>query len=296
MSERIISGLRFESPVMVGAGPIKLPEQVLEIAKSDSSAIIVGSITIEERAGNPGVSYHAEKDYRFSLNSKGLPNPGLEYYKKHLPEIAQIAHSSGKPLIVSAAGFSPDEYVVLAGAILNGGADGLEINLGCPNVWGKDGHQKRIASFDQDLTGEILQKVESEVGREAWTSVKLSPFSDPSQLEVISKIISRSELVKAVTTTNTFPNAFAFREGDTPAIDPASGLAGLSGSAMKPIGLGQVKQFRSLLPPAIAVIGIGGVSTKQDVDDYLNAGATIVGITTAYVNFGPSIFSQVKSE
>lgn len=295
MHERInIAGIHLEAPVMNGAGPVKLPEHVLELARSDAAAIILGSITVEERLGNSGTTYFTDSNKGFSLNSKGLPNPGLVYYEKHLPEMVHIAHDHGKPFIVSAAGFSPEEYARISQVIMSSGADGQELNLGCPNVWGKDGKQKRIASFDQDLVGETLRRVEEAVGHAGWTSVKLSPFSDPTALEAIAYILSHSRLVKAVTSTNTFPNAFFFNDKEKPAIDPGGGLAGMAGEAIKPIGLGQVKQLRTTLPPTIAVIGVGGISTRRDVEDYLYVGASATQITTAYINFGPSIFKQVR--
>lgn len=287
-----IGSLHLETPVMNGAGPIKLPEHVLEIAKSDASAIVLGSITVDERVGNQGRTYYADARNRFTLNSRGLPNPGLSYYEKTLPDMVQIAHDHGKPLLVSAAGFSPDEYARIAEIIIASGADGQELNLGCPNVWGKDGKQKRIASFDEDLTGEVLMRVEDTVGKGAWTSVKVSPFSDPLQLQAIASIISKSELVNAVTAINTFPNAFCFNNENVSAIDPGGGFSGMAGEALKPVGLGQVKQLREVLPDAIAVIGVGGISNKQDLEDYLRVGAGAVQITSAYINFGPSVFQN----
>ena len=132
--------------------------------------------------------------------------------------------------------------------------------------------------------------VEKATGISGWTSVKLSPYSDPVSLGAIAAIINRSQIVRAVTSANTFPNAFSFNVEGEQAIDPAGGLAGMAGEALKPIGLGQVKQLRAVLPEAIAIIGVGGISEKQDVLDYLRAGADATQITTAYINFGPSVF------
>lgn len=299
MSERKINtpidlaGIRLESRVMNGAGPVKLPEDVLEVAKSDSAAIVVGSITVEQREGNKGKTLFIKGCH--TLNSIGMRNGGIAYYEKHLPEMVQIAHDHNKPLIVSVAGFSPQEYARLAESVLNCGVDGIELNEGCPNVWGEDGKQKHIASFDEDLTGEITRKVEESVGLEAWVAVKLSPFSDPFALKAIASVLSSSGLVKVVTSTNTFPNAYDF-DNEEPVIDPADGLAGMSGPALRPIGLGQVKQLRAILPPRIAVIGVGGISMAQDVEDYLDdrVGACAVQVTTAYINFGSSIFTQLR--
>lgn len=84
------------------------------------------------------------KPRRFSLNSLGLPNPGGRYYEKYLPEMAKVVHDVNKHLFVSVAGFTPDEYSVLAKIAEAGGADLIELNLGCPNVWA-GGKQKRVA-------------------------------------------------------------------------------------------------------------------------------------------------------
>jgi dihydroorotate dehydrogenase (fumarate) len=290
-----VAGLKLENPLMVGAGPVKFPEHVREIAQSAASAIILGSITIEERAGNSGTTYYTDSNKQHTLNSKSLPNPGLKYYQQFLPEMIQIAHDHGKPLLVSAAGFSPEEYTQLAEAIAQSGADGLELNLGCPNVTDNNGKQKPIASFRQDLVGETLYKVQRKIGADFWTTVKLSPFSDPTLLEIIANVIAQSPLANAVTSTNTFPNALAFNEQGDKAITPNNGLGGLAGAALKEIGLGQVAQLRMFLPTTIAIIGVGGVSSNTDMRDYLRAGANAVQITSAYINSGPSIFEEILS-
>ena len=89
-------------------------------------------------------------------------------------------------------------------------------------------------------------------------------------------------MVKALTAVNTFPNAFSFNAGRS-AITPASGLGGLAGVAMKPIALGQVRQWRSLLPPSIDVIGVGGIVSGQDILEYRLCGAAAVQIGTKYL-------------
>ncbi|MDO8689551.1 MAG: hypothetical protein Q7R39_06000, partial [Dehalococcoidia bacterium] len=255
----------------------------------------------------------------FSLNSLGMPNPGAAYYEKHLPAMAALAHDADKPLLVSVAGFTPHEYGELAAVAFDGGADAVELNLGCPNVWQVEQQkpifdfdpstsgvtypagatterQKPIACFDPPLVAEILRCVESRVGSEARVAVKISPFSDPFALGEVAGVIAHYEWVKAVTTTNTFPNAFAYDDAGQPMISPGGGLAGLGGPALKPIGLGQVRQLRSLLPERIQIIGVGGVSHGRDVREYLRAGAAAVQIATAYLERYERVFSTLLAE
>ncbi|MBI1960761.1 MAG: tRNA-dihydrouridine synthase [Candidatus Liptonbacteria bacterium] len=289
-----LAGLQLEHPLMNAAGICKTLYDVRKLCRSATAAIMVGSMTMEGREVNIGNVYWTGP--AFSLNSLGLPNGGAEYYREHLPAMIDIAHmEEHKPLFVSIAGFSPEEYAELAEIALNAGADGTELNLGCPNVW-RDGIQKRIACFDPLLVAEILKRVEERVGKDARIFVKISPFSDPFALAEIAHVIGEAEIVKAVTAVNTFPNAFAFDESGKPRITPAGGLAGLAGPAMKPIGLGQVRQLRALLPERIQIIGVGGISDWADAQEYCRAGADAVQIGTAFLNEGPRIFGRLLTD
>lgn len=289
-----IGSMKLEHPVMVGAGKVKTLEDVKKVAKSRSSTVLAGSITLHRRDENEGITFFEGNGY--ALNSKGLPNPGAGYYVRHLHEMVLISHDYGKPFILSVAGFSPEEYAILAMIACEYGADAFELNLGCPNAWGEDGKQKRIASFSEDLASGILDKVESEVGKDVLGIVKLSVFSDPYMSMIMCKLISRYRSIKAVTTMNTFPNAYSMDEQMNPVITAGNGLAGMSGEAVKPMAQGQVKQVREHLDPRIKVIGGGGIRRKRDVQEFLKVGASAVQISTQYFLSGPRIFARVLGE
>ena len=282
---------------MNAAGTCRTLEEVQKLLRSASAAVMVGSITIEPRAGNSGNVYRSGKTY--SLNSLGLPNGGLLYYREEtLLKMVSCAYTAGKPLFVSIAGFSPDEYAVLSSFAFACGADLVELNLGCPNVW--DGStQKQIPCFDPALVCSILSCVETKVGANAKISVKISPFSDPYMLSKVVKVIGMSKVVKAVTAVNTFPNAFGYeREGGKlkPQIGSGNGLAGLGGPVMKSIGLGHIRQLKDLLPSRIQIIGVGGITRGTDVLEYLDSGACVTQVATAYLEQREGVFSSLLTE
>ena len=283
-----LAGIELEHPLMNAAGTCKTSEDVRKFAQSAVSAVMLGSITLEERPGNRGDVYWPGPAY--SLNSLGMPNRGLEWYRQQLPTMAATAAEMDKPLFVSVAGFSVDEYAKLAYEVLLAGADHVELNLGCPNVW-EQGHQKRIACFDLELLEGLLVQVSRWIGT---FSVKLSPYSDPALLEEVARLIAGHD-VGYVATANTFPNALVLSEAGKPVIDV--GLAGMSGAAMKPVGLGQVKQLRRLLPDSIQIVGVGGVMNGRDMWEYLHVGATAVQSATAYwnANENPGVFGDILS-
>lgn len=167
-------GFYIDWPVMNGAGSCRTIEEVRSLARSNIPIVMSGSFTKEKRGENKGETFWY--DDWFSLNSRGLPNLGSEVFDKIIPEMAAIVHQAGKLLAISVAGFTPQEYALLAKLAFAAGADIVELNLSCPNVW-EGNRQKRIACFYPDLVKEILKCVEEAVGSEAKVFVKLSPFS-----------------------------------------------------------------------------------------------------------------------
>lgn len=272
--------------VMNGACSVaKTPEDVAALAKTPIGAIVVGSITVDKRDGNPEPRWYPGAD--FSLNSFGMPNGGFDYYEKTLPELVSIAHSAGKKLILSVAGFNVGEYGKLAGLADKSGVDYVELNLGCPNVT-IGGKQKPIASFDTGYITEILALVSYTTKLPLF--IKLSPYSNPAELKKVAELLSTYENVAAVVTSNTFPNSYLSND-DKPVL--ANVYGGMSGRSLQPIALGQVKQFRDALPDTIAVIGVGGIETKQDVHQFKTAGADAVQAATLIVRDGHAAIGEL---
>ena len=258
------------APIMIGAGVCKSPQTARKWL--DVAPVVSGSYTPLPRGGNKGnrLFYPDTLDeflrIGFGLNSFGMPNMNIAGAAGEFSR-----QNKEMPLIVNIAGFSIDDY--LTGVDLLKYVEGIaaiELNFGCPNT--KHG---KIPSFDPGSLNLLFQRLKEFVGQPIW--VKFSPYSDPELLKEVAAIVnSTSSAIRAVVTCNTFPNAYAGKD----AISPMGGLAGLSGPALKPIALGQVVQFRQHLVAEIDVIGIGGITTGNDIIDFLDAGATAVQMTS----------------
>ncbi len=83
-------------PIGNGAGSVKSLDHVARACKGPMTRITVGSITVQPRVGNIGETYYFHPQDMWSLNSLGLPNPGMDAYKKLLPEMVKMAHGAGK--------------------------------------------------------------------------------------------------------------------------------------------------------------------------------------------------------
>lgn len=263
----------------------KTIDDVVALAATNIGAITVGSITVAPRDGNPEPRWYVGNGY--AINSFGMPNGGAEFYKENLPEMIRIAHDTDKKFNLSVAGFNTAEYVQLAKIADEAHVDFLELNLGCPNVT-VDGVQKPIASFDTDYINEIISSVKQVTAIPLL--IKLSPYSNPAELKNVANVLAEHHIA-AVVTMNTFPNSYESDEKGQPVI--ASTFGGLSGQALRAISVGQVKQFRDALPPEIAVIGVGGCETLDDVKQYVNVGADAVQAATLIVRDGHAAINQL---
>lgn len=281
-----IGSVEVTTPIMNAACSVaKSHEDVAALAKTQAGVVLVGSITKEQRDGNAAPQWFVGDGY--AMNSYGMPNNGLEYYRENLPKMIALVHEAGKKFALSIAGFSTQEYVDLGQMAEEVAVDLLELNLGCPNVR-TDGKQKPIVSFDQDTMQEIIDAV-SEV-----TSVplmlKLSPYSNPGELKQVAELINNSGKVAAVVTMNTMPNGYMKVDGSEVI---ATGFAGVSGPAVLPIALGQAKQFRDALQDDIAVVAAGGIESAADAQLFFNEGVAMVQAATLIVRDGHAAIDQL---
>lgn len=255
---------------MIGAGACKDPKLTLDWLKI--APVVSGSYTKEARSGNSGdrLFYPGTLEeflkLGYGLNSFGVKNDGVE---------AAVGEFSGsqfnQPLIISVVGFSVEDYVHCAKvASESEKVSAIELNLSCPNT-----EHGSIFSFDLKALTQLFTALAQNKRKPLW--VKLSPYSDPNQLAAVATLINKySDIIRSVVTCNTFPSSYAGEQTTS----PHQGLAGLSGPALKPIALGQVRQFRQLLNSDIDVIGVGGITTGNDVIDFLDAGAAGVQLTS----------------
>lgn len=312
-----IGGVEFPSLISNAAGTAKRLDQIQRLARSASGACRGGSYEQDMRLGNRGPrTYWLSADKRSSLNALGIPCPSYEDVTALLPAMADAAHAEGKPLIASVAGNTPAEYGKMA-SFLNYGADILEVNAGCPNVW-VEGKQKPIISYHPQSLRDILVEVETVIGslRMGRVGVKVSPyfydpayfldvvgvsvdFIPPNVFDEVARVVIDSG-VSHVVTMNTIPRARMRADDEKWAIDSPDipeGYGGLAGPIVKGVGIAEVKRWRHVLPNRMQVVGVGGITNGSDVLDYLDAGALAVQVGTAfYDSDNPRVFERILQE
>ncbi len=200
------------------------------------------------------------------LNAIGVQNPGVE---KWLETYGPLVASAPVPVIGSAIGRSPEEYVTVAKALQTVDLAAIELNLSCPNVDGSG-----LFALHADASFEVVAAVRSAI--ELPIGAKLSPNAQD-----IGGIASAAAAAGAdwVVLTNTVWGAGIDVETRAPVLSAVVG--GLSGPPLKPIALRCVIEVHRATPE-LPIVGCGGVRSGHDVVEFLLAGASAVAVGTAH--------------
>lgn len=218
--------------------------------------------TKDPRPGNPSPRIAEGKNG--VLNSVGLQNPGIDYViKRTLPLIRQRFK---KPVMANISGFSIDEYVTCVKRLNNCPEVGwIEINVSCPNVHGGG----MAFGTDPKLIAQVTKAVKK-VSKKPII-IKLSP--NVTDIVKIAKACE-SAGADALSLINTIVGMRIDIKNRYPILHNKVG--GYSGDAIFPIALRMVYEVAHAVK--IPVIGIGGISSAEDVLEMMLAGATAVEI------------------
>ncbi len=279
------------------AGEVKTLEQVEALAKTPITNLLVGSITMEQRDGNPGETFWVSPDDKFALNAGGLRGPGIDYYREVGPEMASIAYQSGKTLIVSIASTQHEsDWINLAKCVASF-ADGIEINISCPNKW-KDGKMEVPIAENPDAVSKILRDVSKSTNGNVPLSVKLPPLERPGEGGLYKKMVSMltklSECVPTIVSTNTVGGVSTYIQSEGRQVLTMS-HAGKSGPEINPWSLLQAKKFVEALPKQ-KIIGVGGIRSGSDAFEFIQAECSGFQIGTHFFQYGPRVFEEIISQ
>ena len=274
-----IGDLTLKNPVTVASGTAGYGEELSKfIDISKIGAVFTKGLSLDPRRGNPG--NRILETPSGILNSIGLENVGLrEFLDKKLPFLL----GKGATPIPNIAGHSVDENVELCRVLSRTeGIDAVELNVSCPNV--KQGGM----AFGTDLVvfTDLVEKVRKVT--ECALIVKLSPnVTDITQFAVRAEEIG-AEAVSAINTLLGMKIDIKKRKPHF-----SNKVAGLSGPAIRPVAVRIVYQIYSKVK--IPVIGMGGISTIEDVVEFMMAGASAVSIGTSTL-IEPSIPEKLVHE
>jgi dihydroorotate dehydrogenase (NAD+) catalytic subunit len=262
-----LCGIPLEHPVINASGTYDAiaARRVFGDAMLDDfpfSAFVSKTITPEPRAGNaPRRIWETPAGM---LNSIGLPNKGLEgFLAEDLPRLAELP----VPLIVSAMATDHADFSrLVAGLDRRQEVAAIELNVSCPNV-----RSGLIVGEQPTETAVLLEALRPLTAKPLI--VKLTPnVADPAAVAVAAE----EGGADAVSLINTLKASAFDRRTGAPAL--TAGHGGLSGPAVRPIAVQQTRSVATAV--SLPVIGMGGISSGADADEFLAAGASAVAVGT----------------
>ena len=259
----VLSGLRLDNPVIPASGTFGYGAEFRDFYDIN----ILGSFsfkgtTREARFGNP--TPRIAECTAGMINAVGLQNPGVRHVvKQELPRLKAFFH---KKVIANISGFSVEEYVKCCELIDREEQVGLiELNISCPNVHGGG----MAFGVCPENAAEVTRAVKAVTTKPVY--VKLSP--NVTDIVAIARACEDAG-ADGLSLINTLLGMRIDLKAKKPVI--ANVMGGFSGPAIFPVAVRMVYQVAQAVK--IPVIGMGGVSSAENVIEMMLAGATAVQI------------------
>jgi dihydropyrimidine dehydrogenase (NAD+) subunit PreA len=170
------------------------------------------------------------------------------------------------------------------------GADGLELNFGCPHGMSERGMGSavgQVPEYAERITGWVKEKARTPV------IVKLTPNITDIRATARAARRAGADALSAINTINSITGIDLDTLEPSPNVDGLSSHGGYCGPAVKPIALNMVHQVMSDPLSALPLSGIGGIGTWRDAVEFLLLGCSSVQVCTAVMHYGYRIVEDM---
>ena len=261
-----LSGIELENPVIPASGTFGYGREFAELYDINClGTFSFKGTTREPRFGNP--TPRIAETGGGMLNAVGLQNPGVEQViAQELPRLRQVFR---KPVMANVSGFSVEDYAQTCALLDREEQVGwLEVNISCPNVHG--GGMAFGAS--PEAAAQVTRAVKAVTKKPVY--MKLSP--NVTDIAAVARACEEAG-ADGVSLINTLLGMRLDLRQRKPLL--ANGTGGLSGPAVFPVAVRMVYQVYEAV--SIPIIGMGGVSSAEDVIEMMLAGASAVEVGAA---------------
>ena len=271
-----VGPMRLRNPTMLASGILGISQDIFErLYNNNIGAIVTKSISVDPMKGyaNPTIVPLGNKTY---LNAVGLSNPGV-YAFSH-----EIMRNKFVPILVSLVGSSEKDFPKMISLLDSLNIIGYEINLSCPHV-SKMGME---IGDDPEMVSLIIRTIKRHTRKPISVKIGIGSM-DVVEIARVA-VESGADMITAINTVRAM-------KIDVQSMIPVLSnlIGGLSGKAIKPIGIRCVYEISKVLN--VPVIGCGGVSSWEDVVEYMIAGASAVQIGSILGNSDDTFFNRITS-
>jgi dihydroorotate dehydrogenase (NAD+) catalytic subunit len=271
----------FPNPIVLPSGIAQnIPKDHETMIKAGVGAITTKSLTPLPREGNP-IPRVVKYDQGF-LNSVGLKGPGMIEGKKLIKDFLK---TSPVPVLVSVFATNVKDFEKFAEEFAPLNPPFFELNLSCPNVEDDMGKAMGLGGESSAAVVKAVKKIMPKIP----VLAKLTP-NVPNIVDV-AKACEQAGADGIVAINTAGPGMIIDIRTKKPVLGAKRG--GMSGPAIRPLTVRCVYDIYEAVK--IPIIGMGGVTTWQDVVEMMMAGATLVGVGSAIYFKGLGVFEEIKT-
>ncbi len=298
MSEKIdlsidFCGKKFKNPFLLSSSPV-----------SNSAEMVARSF----EAGWAGVVFKTLNSDRIRIIHPSPRMHCINYGSKREIAVQNVEMISDRPLkhnlmdflylkkkypdnilIASIMGFSQDEWVYLAKAAQDNGADMLELNFSCPHMTVEGAGHKVGQAFHliEQFTAAVKQNVT--IPAIAKMTPNITDMNEPA-------LFAQNGGADAIAAINTVRGISGVGLDDwvpKPNVFGKGAISGTSGPAVKPIGLNFIATMAQCQDLHLPLSGIGGIETWIDALEYIVLGSSTIQVTTGIMHYGYGIVQDM---
>lgn len=295
------------SPWGNAGGVVKTIEDVERMALTGVGWIEAGSYTLEKRLGNqrdaetgefiidPDTSepvrvYYHNPQTGETYNSLGMPNNGIDEVEREIPEMARIAETHNKRLVVNVAPVSNEpvaETQELVARAYEAGAHAVIVNGGCPNVVTEDGGRHEILSTHPRSLSLVLRGLRPIVEKFQPVFLRTSPNETYDDTKNVLSVVKESGVVSALYQPNAFNVELPLGENGKQVLGVKGKTGGKSGPTMVKEAREQTKwAVKALDGSGIDVVSSCSVANAKELKIRLGLRAVAAAGTTFYYESG----------
>lgn len=239
-----------------------------------------------------GVIYGADRRVLGLNNIELITDRPLEV---NLREIKQVKRDwPDRALIISLmVPCDEDSWKSILAAIEDTGADGVELNFGCPHGMSERGMGSAVGQVPEYI--EMVTRWVKQYSRMPCI-VKLTPNITDVRKPAEAAMRGGADAVSLINTINSITSVDLDLFAPQPTIDGKGAHGGYCGPAVKPIALNMVAEIaRSSVTRGLPISGIGGVTTWRDAAEFMALGAGNVQVCTAAMTYGFKVVQEMIS-
>lgn len=287
--KRQVFGLQFPNPVGLAAGFDKNASMYRNLKYLGFGFIEIGTVTPLPQSGNPKPRLFRLPNDNALINRMGFNNLGLEEAKSKLrdrPKDLIIGGNIGKNKVTPNEK-AIDDYMICFEGLFDL-VDYFVVNVSSPNT-----PNLRALQDKKPLTSLLNSLMEANRSKAIMKPIllKIAPDLSNEQLDDIINIVRETKIDGLIATNTTISRDGLSTEKE---IVEAIGAGGLSGAPLRERATEVIRYLKDKSGAEFPIIGVGGISTPDDAEEKLNAGATLIQVYSGLIYEGPAMVSRIN--